>query len=386
MKLFIRAHDLGVKGEENIVKRLDELGLSGVQLVAYKCLDDVAYAPGAITTERAEAFSAAFGSAGKTVPLIGAYFNPVHPNEEKIRLGKAVFKDYLAHCHELSCDVVGSETGSYNGDKWTYHPQNRTEEALSRVIDTHMSVYENLAFGLTLQGVDDDVIEQKVLSTAKILGLSDYLDRKPRELSGGQRQRVAVGRAIIRKVDIFLMDEPLSNLDAKQRVTMRSEITQIHRETGATTIYVTHDQTEAMTMADRIVVMKDGYIQQVGTPYDLYFNPANMFVAGFIGEPPMNFISATVKDGKIEIADTSLDLSKIADKSILDSYEGKEISLGFRPEAVKLGSRESYAKSFKIPCYVELSLFVVFSAVRNSGCYGNIETPIDFDNLCSVTA
>lgn len=136
MKLFIRAHDLGVKGEENITKRLCELGLSGVQLVAYKCLDDVAYAPGAITTERAEAFSAAFKTAGKTVPLIGAYFNPVHPNEDKIRLGKAVFRDYLAHCHELGCEVVGSETGSYNGDKWTYHPQNRTEEALSRVIDT----------------------------------------------------------------------------------------------------------------------------------------------------------------------------------------------------------------------------------------------------------
>lgn len=219
----------------------------------------------------------------------------------------------------------------------------------------HMSVYENLAFGLTLQGVDDDVIEQKVLSTAKILGLSDYLDRKPRELSGGQRQRVAVGRAIIRKVDIFLMDEPLSNLDAKQRVTMRSEITQIHRETGATTIYVTHDQTEAMTMADRIVVMKEGYIQQVGTPYDLYFNPVNMFVAGFIGEPPMNFISATVNEGKITIGDTTLDLTQIADKSILDKYEGKEISLGFRPEAVKLGKRESFAKSYKIPCYVELT-------------------------------
>ncbi|MGN1120323.1 MAG: ABC transporter ATP-binding protein [Oscillospiraceae bacterium] len=219
----------------------------------------------------------------------------------------------------------------------------------------HMSVYENLAFGLTLQGVDDDVIEQKVLSTAKILGLQDYLDRKPRELSGGQRQRVAVGRAIIRKVDIFLMDEPLSNLDAKQRVTMRSEITQIHRETGATTIYVTHDQTEAMTMADRIVVMKEGYIQQVGTPYDLYFNPANMFVAGFIGEPPMNFIPATVHDGKITIVDTDLDLSQIVDKSILDKYEGKEVALGFRPEAVKLAKREAFAKCFKIPCYVELT-------------------------------
>lgn len=134
--MFIRAHDLGVKGEDNIAKRLEELGLSGVQLVAYKCLDDVAYVPGAITSERAEAFSRTFKSAGLTVPLIGAYFNPVHPNEEKIKNGVAVFKDYLAHCHELGCEVVGSETGSYNGDKWTYHPQNRTEEAVNRVIDT----------------------------------------------------------------------------------------------------------------------------------------------------------------------------------------------------------------------------------------------------------
>ncbi|MDR1735294.1 MAG: ATP-binding cassette domain-containing protein [Oscillospiraceae bacterium] len=154
----------------------------------------------------------------------------------------------------------------------------------------HMNVYENMAFGLTLKGLDEDIIEGRVMRTAKILGLTDYLHRFPRELSGGQRQRVAVGRAIIRRVEIFLMDEPLSNLDAKQRVSMRAEIIQIHRRIGATTIYVTHDQTEAMTMADRIVVMKDGFVQQIGTPHELYFNPANMFVAGFIGEPPMNFI------------------------------------------------------------------------------------------------
>ena len=160
----------------------------------------------------------------------------------------------------------------------------------------HMSVYDNLAFGLTLQGVDDDVIEKKVMNTAKILGLTDYLDRKPRALSGGQRQRVAVGRAIIRKVDIFLMDEPLSNLDAKQRVTMRSEITQIHRETGATTIYVTHDQTEALTMGDRVVVLNNGIIQQADSPENIYNNPANTFVAGFVGSPQMNFIDGKVFD------------------------------------------------------------------------------------------
>lgn len=136
MKLFIRAHDLGVKGEENIAAKLDELGLCGVQLVAYKCLDGIPYAPGAMTKERAAEFRMTFEKHNKTVPLIGAYFNPVHPNEEKIANGIAVFKDYLKLSHDLGCDTVGSETGSYNGDKWIYHPLNRTEEAVQRVIST----------------------------------------------------------------------------------------------------------------------------------------------------------------------------------------------------------------------------------------------------------
>ena len=202
----------------------------------------------------------------------------------------------------------------------------------------HMSVYDNLAFGLSLQGVDEDVIDAKVKDIARILGLTDYLDRKPRALSGGQRQRVAVGRAIIRKVGIFLMDEPLSNLDAKQRVTMRSEITDIHRKVGATTIYVTHDQTEAMTMADRIVVMKDGYVQQIGTPYDLYFNPVNTFVAGFIGEPPMNLLETVVNGGEAEIGGVSLPLDKVMSPELISEYEGKKIVFGFRPEAIVGGA------------------------------------------------
>ncbi len=201
-----------------------------------------------------------------------------------------------------------------------------------------MSVYDNLAFGLMLQGVDEDVIDRKVKHVARILGLTDYLDRMPRALSGGQRQRVAVGRAIIRKVGVFLMDEPLSNLDAKQRVTMRAEIAQIHRQTGATTIYVTHDQIEAMTLADRIVIMKTGYVQQVGTPYELYFRPVNLFVAGFIGEPPMNFIRTTVRGGCVEIAGVSYDISrKLPDAA---AYEGKDIYFGFRPEAITMGQQE----------------------------------------------
>ena len=137
------------------------------------------------------------------------------------------------------------------------------------------------------------------------------------------------------------MDEPLSNLDAKQRVTMRSEIADIHRKVGATTIYVTHDQTEAMTMADRIVVMKDGYVQQVGSPYELYFKPVNMFVAGFIGEPPMNFMTSVVNKGTVSAGNTPLDLSHILDEKTLASYEGKKMVVGFRPEAIELGAKEN---------------------------------------------
>lgn len=214
-----------------------------------------------------------------------------------------------------------------------------------------MTVFDNIAFGLTLQGVDEEVIEQKVKKTAAILGLTDYLDRLPRALSGGQRQRVAIGRAIIRKVGVFLMDEPLSNLDAKQRVTMRSEIAQIHRETGATTIYVTHDQTEAMTLADRIVVMKDGYVQQIGTPYELYHDPVNVFVAGFIGEPPMNFIRGAVKNGALTFGSNKLDLKPLLGAKT-KAYEGKELVFGFRPEHIELGEMPA---SYRIKAQVELT-------------------------------
>lgn len=207
----------------------------------------------------------------------------------------------------------------------------------------HLTVYENLGFGLTLEGVDADIIDEKVHQTAKIIGLTEYLERFPRNLSGGQCQRVAVGRALIRKVNIFLMDEPLSNLDAKQRVTMRSEIKQIHRSVGATTIYVTHDQTEAMTMSDRIVVMKSGgYVQQIGTPYELYFHPSNLFVAGFIGEPPMNFIRGIVENGKIKAGEHELDLTPVVKD--VKALEGKPVVFAFRPEAIKLAAPKKTGK------------------------------------------
>lgn len=240
--------------------------------------------------------------------------------------------------------------GEYANDK---SPRDREVAMVfqSYALYPQMTVYDNLAFGLTLQGVDEDVIEQKVQNVARILGLTDYLDRMPRALSGGQRQRVAVGRAIIRKVGVFLMDEPLSNLDAKQRVTMRAEIAQIHRETGATTIYVTHDQVEAMTLADRIVIMKEGRIQQIGTPYELYFKPVNLFVAGFIGEPPMNFIRSTVHSGCIEVNGQKLNVSKKLGNQTA-AYEGKDVYFGFRPEAITLGKKEN---AFQLDARVELT-------------------------------
>ncbi len=258
--------------------------------------------------------------------------------------------------------IAGLETISkgeflINGERANEKTPREREVAMvfqSYALYPHLSVYDNLAFGLTLEGVDEDVIDEKVKKTAAILGLTDQLDKKPRSLSGGQRQRVAVGRAIIRKVGIFLMDEPLSNLDAKQRVTMRAEIAQIHRETGATTIYVTHDQTEAMTLADRLVVMKVGYVQQVGTPYDVYFNPVNMFVAGFIGEPPMNFVRAELKDGTALVGSDKLDLRKVLSAETLEKYEGKEIVFGFRPEAV-VRPEEAAAEDYLLHGQVELT-------------------------------
>src|SRR5512147_2226527 len=164
----------------------------------------------------------------------------------------------------------------------------------------HMTVYQNMAFGLTLRKFPKDEIEQRVKDAAEILNIKELLDRKPKALSGGQRQRVAVGRAIVRKPKVFLFDEPLSNLDAKLRVQMRTEISKLHSRLGATMIYVTHDQTEAMTMGDRIVIMNRGKLQQLDTPQNLYNYPANLFVAGFIGSPAMNFFPAKIrKNGKI---------------------------------------------------------------------------------------
>lgn len=199
----------------------------------------------------------------------------------------------------------------------------------------HMSVYDNMAFGLKIRKFPKEEIEQRVRDAAKILDIEELLDRKPKALSGGQRQRVAVGRAIVRKPKVFLFDEPLSNLDAKLRVQMRAEISALHSRLKATMIYVTHDQIEAMTMADKIVVMKFGVIQQVGSPLELYNKPANKFVAGFIGSPPMNFLNVKiVMDGDDMYADEGDFRIKLSakHKKLLKSYVGKDMVFGIRPE------------------------------------------------------
>ena len=197
----------------------------------------------------------------------------------------------------------------------------------------HMSVYENMSFGLKIKKVPKDEIDKRVKEAAEILEIQDYLDRKPKELSGGQRQRVALGRAIVRNAKVFLMDEPLSNLDAKLRVQMRSEIIKLHERINATTIYVTHDQTEAMTMASRIVVMSKGHIQQIGTPKEIYNNPKNMFVASFVGAPATNFINGKIEDDAFVAEGMSI---LIEDERIeaLKKYDGKEVVLGVRPENI----------------------------------------------------
>ncbi|PPA72426.1 ABC transporter ATP-binding protein [Jeotgalibacillus proteolyticus] len=199
----------------------------------------------------------------------------------------------------------------------------------------HMSVYDNMAFGLKLRKFDKAEIEKRVKNAAKILGLEALLDRKPKALSGGQRQRVALGRAIVRDAKVFLMDEPLSNLDAKLRVQMRAEIAKLHQRLQTTTIYVTHDQTEAMTMATRIVVMKDGVIQQVGSPKEVYDNPENVFVGGFIGSPAMNFFSGTLTEKGFEVKGQMLSVPEGKMKKLrAEGYVGKDIILGVRPEDI----------------------------------------------------
>jgi len=241
--------------------------------------------------------------------------------------GKSTILRMIAGLEEISGGNI------YIGDKKVnnVHPKDRDIAFVfqSYALYPHMTVYENIAFGLKMRKVDKDVIDQKVKEAAEILNLTEYLDRKPKQLSGGQRQRVALGRAIVRNPQVFLMDEPLSNLDAKLRVQMRAEIKKLHERLQTTFIYVTHDQTEALTMGDRIVILDKGKIQQVDTPLNIYNNPQNKFVAGFIGSPQMNFIDCEIVNDTLIMTEPIVELNH----QTADKLSGKnEVTVGIRPE------------------------------------------------------
>ena len=214
----------------------------------------------------------------------------------------------------------------------------------------HMTVAENMGFALKIAGVGKEERRQRVEDAAKLLDLTEYLDRKPKALSGGQRQRVAMGRAIVREPQVFLMDEPLSNLDAKLRVQTRTQIASLQRRLGVTTVYVTHDQTEALTMGDRIAVLKDGLLQQVGTPRDLYESPANVFVAGFIGSPAMNLFETTVEGGAVKFGSASVPLST----ETLAGVTGSKVTAGIRPEDLVVASAGTPGLTVEINLVEEL--------------------------------
>lgn len=260
----------------------------------------------------------------------------------------------------------------YIGDKLinNIHPKDRDIAFVfqSYALYPHMSVYENIAFGLKMRKVDKKTIDTKVKEAAKALNLEDLLDRKPKQLSGGQRQRVALGRAIVRNPKVFLMDEPLSNLDANLRVQMRAEIKRLHKELATTFVYVTHDQTEALTMGDRIVVLDKGKIQQIATPEFIYNHPKNKFVAGFIGQ--MNFIEVEVNENKFKINNLEFDLPFQTNKSSL--------IVGVRPEKMTAGTITTYV----IPDIIEMcgGERIVYFELNGSKCSAKIPLEYDLNN------
>lgn len=257
----------------------------------------------------------------------------------------------------------------------------------------HMTVYDNMSFALKIKRLPKAEIDRRVNEAAKILGLEEYLQRRPKQMSGGQRQRVAVGRAIVRDPKAFLFDEPLSNLDAKMRVQMRSEIIKLHQKLNSTMVYVTHDQTEAMTMGDRICVMKDGVIQQVDTPIEIYDHPANRFVASFIGTPPMNFIEGEINkvDGKLCFVSEGFKFTIPQDKlAKLESYEGKKIVFGIRPEDLGNKDAQGMADLSVLTAEVDIvepmgSETYVYLQVGESNIISRVESHINvkFGEQCS---
>lgn len=274
-------------------------------------------------------------------------------------------------------DITSGEI--YIGDKCVnnIHPKDRDIAFVfqSYALYPHMTVYENIAFPLKMRGMKKEEIDKKVKEAAEILNLTEYLQRRPKQLSGGQRQRVALGRAIVRKPKVFLMDEPLSNLDAKLRVQMRSEIKKLHEKLQTTFIYVTHDQTEALTMGDRIVVLDKGIIQQVDEPEKIYYQPSNIFVGGFLGSPSMNFIKTTVENGFISFNETKIKLTEEQLKLINDR---KEIIIGIRPE-----NMDTQSSNIEITVNVDIAEMlgsekIVYFNINDTKCAAKVDAKKTF--------
>ena len=259
------------------------------------------------------------------------------------------------------------------------HPKDRDIAFVfqSYALYPHMTVYENIAFPLKMRNFKKDEIDKKVKEAAEILNLTEYLNRKPKQLSGGQRQRVALGRAIVRQPKVFLMDEPLSNLDAKLRVQMRSEIKKLHEKLQTTFIYVTHDQTEALTMGDRIVVLDKGVIQQAGKPEEIYYNPENTFVGGFLGSPSMNFINCKVQNGTVTFNEKYIVYLTDEQKALIGERE--EVIVGIRPEKMDV-INSNY--NFTVPVEISEMLGsekIVYFNINGSKCSAKVDTQKDFD-------
>ncbi|MEP2783869.1 MAG: sn-glycerol-3-phosphate ABC transporter ATP-binding protein UgpC [Pseudoruegeria sp.] len=245
----------------------------------------------------------------------------------------------------------------------------------------HLNVADNMAFGLRIRKMPKEEIKTTIKDVAEVLGLTEYLDRRPADLSGGQRQRVAMGRAIVRHPKVFLFDEPLSNLDAKLRTQMRAEIKRLHNRLGVTSVYVTHDQVEAMTLADRIVVMNDGAIEQVGTPMELFNNPANVFVAGFLGSPPMNQVKGILTESGVKVGDIELSLDQPT-----SSNAGRKVIVGIRPEHVTLTAGE---KTSSMPISLDLveplgSEALLHARYNDANFVFKAETHGDIEHLTGV--
>lgn len=283
--------------------------------------------------------------------------------------GKSTILRMIAGLEEISGGNIYIDDKKVNN----VHPKDRDIAFVfqSYALYPHMTVYENIAFGLKMRKTDKKVIDEKVKEAAKILNLTEYLDRKPKQLSGGQRQRVALGRAIVRNPKVFLMDEPLSNLDAKLRVQMRAEIKKLHEKLQTTFIYVTHDQTEALTMGDRIVVLDKGKIQQADTPLNVYNNPKNKFVAGFIGSPQMNFIDCSIVNDTLIMTEPLVEL----DLKTAEKLRGKnEVTVGIRPEFTV--NPEGHIKLKVKTEMTELlgSEQIVYFSIGNNKCCAKLST------------